>query len=384
MHFFWGMASSMIFSLLPVFIVGELGGSAKSFGFLEGAVVFLSFVAKLFAGFFMDIFKKKLPMLKTGTILTVLSKFFLACAPSVFFVFISKSLDRFAKGLRQAPSDTILAEISPKKGVAYSLRYMMNLSGFLIGSFVTSLIVYFIGQNFRLIFSFAVIPTLVAFYILNTKIKYSDEIDGPVRSKNIWQIKDIALLPKEYWKFLIVVTLLMFNRFSEGFITLKAKAMLPEYVGSFPLFMSMYEICAVLVAIPVGRLSDKFDKKLILLCGISFLVIADYYGIYADNLQTVIAIYIFAGIHMGATQGIIGSIIAKSANKNLIGTAFAIFYGVEGTVLLCSNSLAGMSFKFAEFIGLPVSSGPFLMGIVASLSAIVYIIVWRLKEIKGK
>ena len=79
MHFAWGMASSMIFSLLPLFIVDELGGSSRSFGMLEGAVIFLSFMAKLFAGFIMDIFKKKLPMLRTGVILTVLSKFFLAC-----------------------------------------------------------------------------------------------------------------------------------------------------------------------------------------------------------------------------------------------------------------------------------------------------------------
>ena len=171
MHFCWGMASSMIFSLLPIFIVDELGGNSKSFGLLEGSVIFLSFMAKLFAGFIMDIFKKKLPMLRLGMFLTTFSKFSLACSINIFFVFLAKSIDRFAKGLRQAPSDAIFAELSSKKGFAYSFRHMMNLSGFFCGSFITTTIVAFIGRNFRLIFSLAIVPTLIAIYIFNTRIR---------------------------------------------------------------------------------------------------------------------------------------------------------------------------------------------------------------------
>jgi MFS family permease len=376
MHFAWGVSSSMIFSLLPIFIVDELGASMKSFGMLEGAVVFLSFMAKLFAGFIMDIFKKKLPMLKTGTILTVLSKLFLAFAPSVFFVFISKSLDRFAKGLRQAPSDAIFAEIAQKKGFAYSFRYMMNLCGFLTGSVITSTLVRLYGQNFRLIFAFAVIPALIALYILKVKIKYKDEKPYEAKAKQKWKIKDIASMPKEYWHFIILATILMFNRFSEGFITLRAKEVLPDHIGSFPMFMALYEICAVCVAIPIGKLADKIDKRKILLYGISLLLIADLFGMFSNNLLSVILIYIFAGLHMGSTQGILGAIIAKSAQKHLIGTAFAIFYGIEGIALLLSNNIAGRTSSFAKILGFLPSSGPFIIGFMTSCFASLYIIYW--------
>ena len=319
-------------------------------------------------------------MLNMGTILTVLSKFSLACAPSVFFVFIAKSIDRFAKGLRQAPSDAILAELATKKGFAYSFRYVMNLSGFLTGSIITSAIVTTLGKNFRLIFALAVVPALITVYILKTKIKYNDETLYKQMDKQKWSIKDVSLMPKAYWQFIIVITILMFNRFSEGFITLRAKEVLPEYVSNFPIFMSFYEICAICIAVFVGKISDKFDKRKILLFGIYLLLIADIFAIIANNLFTTIAIYIFAGLHIGATQVLIGSIIAKTAPKHLIGTAFAIYYGVDGLILFLSNNMAGASLGVAKYIGLQGSSGPFILGLIASIAAILYILIWTKNE----
>ena len=380
MHFAWGMASSMIFSLLPLFIVDELGGSSRSFGMLEGAVIFLSFMAKLFAGFIMDIFKKKLPMLRTGAILTVLSKFFLACAPSVFFVFIAKSIDRFAKGLRQAPSDAVLAELATKKGLAYSLRYMMNLSGFLTGSIITSTIVAVIGKNFRLIFALAVIPTITAVYMLKTKVNYDDEKLYQKTAKHRWNIKDISLMPREYWKLITVVTLLMFNRFSEGFITLRAREVLPDHVSSLPIFMSCYEIFALCFALFIGKIADKVDKRKIMLFGIGLLFIADTFSITAHNVPTTIAIYIFAGLHIGATQGCIASMLAKLAPPNLVGTAFALYYGIDGAVLFCANNLAGSSSGLAKFLGFQGTASPFIIGAMFSSFAMVYIALWLKRE----
>ena len=380
MHFCWGMASSMIFSLLPVFIVDELGGNSKSFGTLEGAVIFLSFMAKLFAGFIMDIFKRKLPMLNTGTILTVFSKLSLACAPSVFFVFISKSLDRFAKGLRQAPSDTILAEISEKKGFAYSLRYTTNISGFLLGSIITSTIVALIGKNFRLIFSLAIIPAAISFFILRTKIKYEDTQKYDLKEKQKWNIRDVKNMPRAYWKFIIFISLLMFNRFSEGFITLRAKEVIPEQIGNFPLFMGIYELCAISIAIFIGRISDRLDKRKLMLIGICLLVIADLFGIFARGVMSTICIYVFAGLHIGMTQGLIGSIIAKLAPAHLVGSAFAIFYGIEGLILLISNNLAGFSSELAKTMQMQGTSAPFICGAIFSLISIIYIHCWLQRE----
>jgi MFS family permease len=362
----------MVSALLPIFFVYELNGS-ELFGYFEGTIVAVSYVAKMSAGFFMDVFKKKKPMLMLGATLTVMSKTCLACSWSPLLVFISNSFDRFAKGLRHAATDSILAEIATKGGFAYSLRYVMTVLGAFIGAIITSLLVRSFGQNFHLIFTLAVIPTVIALYILK-KIKYKESQKSTTKNRHRWNLKDARLIPREYWSFIVAVPFLMLNRFSEGFITLLAKEILPDSVAQFPVFIAFYELCAMLTALTIGKIADRVNKKVLLVYGICILIIADLIGVFAHNFYCVLAVYLLSGIHMGATQGLLASIVAQYAPKHLIGTAFAIYYGIDGISLFVSNCLAGASFKLAGFLGIHETAGPFIIGAIASTIATVYLI----------
>jgi MFS family permease len=362
----------MVFSLLPIFFVYELNGS-EIFGFFEGTIVVASYVAKMSAGFLMDFFKKKKPMLMVGAALTVVGKTCLACAWSPLLVFISNSFDRFAKGLRHAATDSILADMATKGGYAYSLRYMMTVLGAFIGSIITSLLVRSFGLNFHLIFTLAIIPTVAAIYILK-KVKYKELKQTTPQNNHRWNLRDARLLPREYWSFIVAIPFLMMNRFSEGFITLLAKEILPDSVAKFPIFIAFYELCAMVMALVTGKIADKINNKILLVYGIFIVIAGDIIGIFANNFYCVIAVYLLAGMHMGATQGLLASIVAQSAPKPLVGTAFAIYYGIDGISLFCSNCLAGESFKLAEFMGIHSTAGPFIMGAVSSTIATIYLL----------
>lgn len=381
MYFCWGMASSMVYSLLPIYIVEVLNGSTKQFGYIEGIAVFLSFLSKLCAGFFIDIFKRKITILYTGTISTIVSKVLIMLSNSVLFVVLAKSFDRLVKGFRVAPVDAIFAELTGKKGSIYSLRYTINMSGTLIGSLTTALLVEQFNKNFRVIFVLACIPTIIAFCILHKKVKYRDEPYQRIQTRARWKLSYIKFLPQEYWKFLILVTLIMLNRFSEGFITLKARSVLSaDALGSLSRYMALYEFCIIAVAFPMGRLSDRINKYTVVLFGMISLAIADIFGIIANNRITVLMIYVFSGLHMGITHSLLSSIVAKIAPKELIGTAFAMYYGVAGSVLLLTNILAGISGKlFNKLFGIPMVSAPFITGLVTALLSIGYILWWQRK-----
>ena len=76
---------------------------------------------------------------------------------------------------------------------------------------------------------------------------------------------------------------------------------------------------------------------------------------------------------MGATHGILSSIIAKIAPVELIGTAFALYYGTDGIVLLIANNLAGsIGQVINRYTNIPITSGPFIMGTITTTIAIVY------------
>ena len=373
MYFFWGMASSMIFTLLPIFIIEDLHGTMSQFGFIEGIVVFFSFLSKLCVGFLIDIYRKRIKILYIGTISTIISKILLACSCSVIFVVIAKSIDRLAKGLRHAPVDAIFASLINKKGYIYSYRYAINISGSLTGSLLTSLLVFRFGHQFRLIFILACIPTMISYYILKTKVKYKDKEYTPIVKRPDWRISYIKYLPVEYWRLLILVALIMLNRFSEGFISLKAKSLLSsDQLGYIPMYIGIYELFIIFTSIPMGLLSDKINKYTVILIGLVSLLIADIFGIFANDNVSAIMIYIFSGIHMGSTHSILSSIIAKITPIELIGTAFALYYGTSGIILLISNNLAG---SLGNFFNLNITSWPFIMGSITTSIAILYTII---------
>ncbi len=373
MYFFWGMASSMIFTLLPIFITEDLHGSISQFGFIEGIVVFLSFLSKLCAGFLIDIYRERIKILYIGTISTIISKILLACSGSILFVIIAKSIDRLAKGFRHAPVDAIFASLTDKKGYIYAYRYSINIAGSFTGSLLTALLVFQFGHQFRSIFILACIPTMIAYYILKTKVKYKDKNYTPIIKRSEWRTGHIKYLPREYWEFLVLVSLIMLNRFSEGFITLKAKSILSnDQLSYIPLYMGIYELFIIITSLPMGLLSDKINKYIVILIGLISLLVADIFGILANNNFSLIMIYILCGIHMGATHGILSSIIAKIAPIELIGTAFALYYGTDGIVLLISNNIAG---SIGKLMNIDITSGPFIMGTITTSIAIIYTII---------
>ena len=119
-----------------------------------------------------------------------------------------------------------MASLTYKKGNIYSYRYCINISGSLTGSLITSLLVFKFGHHFREIFVLAWILTIITYYNLKTKIKYKDKEYNPIKKPSEWRISHIKHLPKEYREFLTLVALMILNRFSDGFITLKAKSIL--------------------------------------------------------------------------------------------------------------------------------------------------------------
>ena len=373
MHFCWGIASSMIFSLLPIFLIEELHGSYEQFGRLEGVVMFCAFITKLFAGFFIDIFKRKINILYAGTISTVISKMLFALANSVWFVFIAKAIDRIAKGLRSAPIDAIFAELSSQKGYVYSLRYALNVLGSVIGAFTTSFLVRNFGHEFKLIFTLACIPTLIALYILCKKVKYKDNEYKSIQKYHAWKLVHIKHFSKEYWQFLILVALIMLHCFSEGFITLRAHDVLGNSLTELPMYMAIYEVCVICISIPIGKLSDRINSRLIILYGVIILLIADIIGIFATSRWQIITLYILSGIYIGSTHSLLSSTIAKLAPKELIGTAFALYYGVSAIVLLITNQIAGsIGYLFTKFTTLSNSACTFIWGFFTSTMILGY------------
>ena len=166
--FLWTSSTCMVFSLLPVFLHSELGFSNTRIGAMEGFALFVSNFSRVISGVLSDVLKSRVKVIAFGSGMTAMMKLVLANAVSVQWVVLGKLLDRFGKGIRAAPTDALVADLSPrqKRSSTYGLHQSMTTLGGVIGSIAAVVCMKITQNNFRATFSVASIPSILAIVIL--------------------------------------------------------------------------------------------------------------------------------------------------------------------------------------------------------------------------
>jgi MFS family permease len=338
---FMDISSEIIHSLLPVFLVAVLGASALSVGFIEGIAEAASQVTKLFAGAISDWIGKRKPLVLAGYGLSALTKPLFPLASGVGIVVAARFIDRIGKGIRGAPRDALIGDVTPVelRGTAFGLRQAMDTVGAFIGPLLAMLLMAASNDNFRLVFWVAVLPAIIA-VLLILGVQEPDVPRAAERRPFPIQRAELGRLDGAYWWLVGVVSILTFGRFSEAFLLLAA-----EHVGLaialIPGVLVVMNVVYAASAYPFGRLSDFISRRLLLALGVGFLIAADVILATAGTPWQVAAGVVLWGLHMGATQGLFSTLVVDAAPADLRGTALGMFNLITGAALLVASVLAG-------------------------------------------
>ncbi len=340
---FMDISSEMIHGLLPVFLVTVLGASAVTVGVIEGVGEATASISKLFSGWLSDRLGKRKLLTVIGYGLGTLSKPFFAAAPSASWVLFARFSDRVGKGIRGAPRDALVADIAPTavRGAAYGLRQSLDTVGAFAGPLLAMGLMALFADDFRLVFWFAVIPGLIAVAILLWGVReppvHRESGDAPFPLRR----KELAALGGPFWRVVAVGTVLTLARFSEAFLILRAedKGLALAFV---PLVLIVMNVVYAATAYPMGALSDKIDKRILLAAGFAVLIVADVVLALASGLWAVMAGVALWGLHMGMTQGLLATLVADSAPETSRGTAFGMFHLLTGGAVLVASLVAGV------------------------------------------
>lgn len=338
---FMDVSSEMIHSILPVFLVAGLGASALSLGVIEGIAESTALITKVFSGFLSDRLGKRKGLAVAGYTIGTLTKPLFAVANGVGLVLTARFLDRIGKGIRGAPRDALIADITPKekRGAAFGLRQSMDTAGAFIGPMLASALMLITSDNYRSVFWSAVLPGTIAVSILALGVEESrgrQETRGgpPLR------ISDIKKLDRRFWFIVVFGSIFTLARFSEAFILLRAQVVgvKPSIV---PFFMVIMNMVYTLSAYPVGVLSDRVGRMGMLAAGCIVLVVSDAMFALATGYTLVVLGAALWGLHMGLTQGIFSTLVANSAPEAMRGSAFGVFSLATGIAMLAASGLAG-------------------------------------------
>ncbi len=335
-------SSELIHSLLPVFMVSALGASVLAVGAVEGIAEATALIVKVFSGTLSDHLRKRKGLAIFGYGLGALSKPLFALATSVPSVLTARFMDRIGKGMRGAPRDALVADLTPEpiRGAAYGLRQALDTVGAFIGPLLAILLMLVWSGNFRAVFWFAVIPGILSVVLLSFGVREPEPISqAQTRSPFHWS--SLQQLDAAYWSVVVVGTMFALARFSEAFLILRARQLgLADTLA--PAVFVLMNVIYALSAYPVGILADRMSRRFILACGLIVLLVSDIVLARAQGLGAIALGVGLWGLHMGLTQGLFAAMVAAAVPEQLRGTGFGFFNLASGIAMLAASALAGL------------------------------------------
>ncbi len=340
---FMDISSEMVHSLLPAFLVGTLGASVVLVGLIEGIAESTASITKIFSGWLSDRLGKRKWLAVLGYGLGALTKPVFPMAVTPFEVLGARFADRIGKGIRGAPRDALVADITPAevRGAAFGLRQALDTVGAFLGPLLAIALMAMLSNDIRKVYAWAVVPAVIAVVLLILGVEDPKPRSGqalrpaPIRPS---QIRDMG---RPFWTVVGVGVVFTMARFSEAFLVLRAQDV-GLAVALVPVVMVVMNIVYSAVSTPAGSLSDRIDRRQLLAVGLGVLVAADAVLALVPNVAGVLVGVALWGLHMGLTQGVLAALVADAAPENLRGTAFGLFNLATGITLLAASALAGL------------------------------------------
>lgn len=339
---FMDISSELVHGLLPIYLVGTLGSSMLTLGLIEGAAEATALIVKVFSGALSDYFGKRKGLLLLGYGLGALSKPLFPLAGSATAVMTARLIDRIGKGIRGAPRDALVADVTPAelRGAAFGLRQSLDSIGAFIGPLLAVLLMWLLSNDIQLVMWFAVLPAIIAVALIVFGVHEPATENAPGKLRSPIHRENLKQFPAAFWWVAVFGAVFTLARFSEAFLVLRAQQV-GMAVTWIPLVMVLLALFYLLSAYPVGRLSDRIGRHGLLAAGLGLLILADLLLAAGNSvLWTLLGVALW-GLHLGFTQGLLATMVADTAPADLRGTAFGVFNLLSGLAMLLASGLAG-------------------------------------------
>ncbi|UVO53747.1 MFS transporter [Sphingomonas sp. SUN039] len=340
---FMDISSEIIHALLPLFLTATLGVSVAMVGLIDGIAESTASITKIFSGYVSDRIGKRKPLILIGYGLGALSKPLFALAGTAPVVLGARFADRIGKGLRGAPRDALVADVTPQeiRGRAFGLRQSLDTIGAFAGPLIAIGLMALFSDDMRMVFWVAIIPALLAVALVlfgvedTTPTTKGAEVRIPIR------IADIQRLPRAFWVLVVIGAVFSLARFSEAFLILKANAEgLPLALA--PLVLVAMNLVYAIGAYPLGIVSDRVSSRSLLAWGLCCLIGADLALAMLPGIGGAFVGILLWGLHMALTQGLFAKLVADRAPPELRGSAYGVFNLASGLALLAASVIAGL------------------------------------------
>lgn len=365
------ISSEMVSTILPMYLVLNLGLSPFAFGVIDGLYLGAAAIVRLVGGFLADRSRRPKEIAVAGYAFSALSRVGLLVVGGVWTLLASVVLiDRLGKGIRTAPRDAMISLSSDHEelGTAFGVHRAMDTAGAMIGPLIAFAILTLAPGSYDAIFivsfCFAVVGVgIIGSFVRNPPLRVAADDAGPPPTPSLRAalglVRDARLA-----RLLLVAAALSLATMSDGFIYLTLQRRLDFTVGLFPLLYVATALIFMLLAIPMGRLADRVGRGRVFVAG--YLVLLALYGLLllpGDGAAPVIVALILLGVAYAATDGVLMALASALLPPDLRTSGLALVTTATNLGRLAASILFGALWTWQ---GVSAAIWAFTGGLVAA------------------
>jgi MFS family permease len=338
-------ASEMIYPLLPVFLTTTLGATPLIVGLIEGTADALSSILKLVAGSISDRLPRRKPFVVGGYALATLSRAWISVAGRWTSVLAARLLDRTGKGIRSAPRDALIADVTPveSRGRAFGFQRALDHTGAVVGPLLAILLLDVVHVPMRTVFMIAVIPGAIGVTLLILFLREEPRAPQP---------RDVATpeprnLPRRFYYALGSIALFSLANSSDAYLLLQAHAA-GVAVGMLPVLWSAHHVIKSLFSTYAGARSDVTDRRNLLIAGWTVYALIYFAFPFARSLTVFVVLFVAYAIPFTLTEGAERAWIGDLVPAESRGRSFGLYYLTTGLSVLAGTALFGGLYQAAS------------------------------------
>ena len=380
--FFTDTTVYAVYPTLPIFLKSILGVSVPQIAMIEGIAESTASVLKALSGWWSDKIGKNKPFMVWGYLMTAIITPFFGFITQGYQVLLLRFIERFGKGIRTAPRDSIIAASGGKKshGRNFGFHKAMDKTGAILGPLFAWVVMYIAAKNhgsptlwdYKLFFILASIPAFLGVITICLFIK-----DVTTEDKSKMGKVSLKDFDKKFYAFLAIAFIFSLGNSTDSLLLLRAQDT-GIHQSTVPLVYLICNFSAMALAVPIGILSDKLGREKIIIIGYLIYSVV-YYGFAKVGAPgTVFALFALYGVYGAACDGIQKALVADLIGSKNRGTALGLFNAAIGITLLPASVIGGLLWD-AD----PTHSLPFIFGAIMALISAVLLFIFYRKRFKA-
>lgn len=365
----------MLYPILPVYLK-NIGFSIFLIGLLEGLADVTSGLSKGYFGKLSDASGKRLIFIQSGYFLSAAAKPMLALFVQPLWVFFSRTLDRFGKGLRTSARDALLSGETTKenKGKVFGLHRAMDTVGAFIGPIFALVYLYYRPDDYKTMFVIAFVPGMIG--LLLTFLIKEKKMAPSVEKVNYSFFSFIRYWKEsspEYKKIVVGFLFFALMNSSDVFLLLKIKSLgyNDTYVIGAYIF---YNFIFASVSYPLGVLADKLGMKIVFIGGLILFSVVYFMMAMELSFVFIVIAFVIYGVFAASTEGISKAWITNLVPQNQTGTALGFFLSFNSIFTMLASALAGYLWSSYS------ASATFVLSAAGAFLTAVYFAFFKIKK----